>query len=57
MQARAPCIILHVWKDAERGAMSCVQAIREVLGALKVVAMQAKGDIAKEIEMTPGKAE
>jgi hypothetical protein len=37
--------------------MSCVQAIREVLGALKVVAMQAKGDIAKEIEMTPGKAE
>lgn len=37
--------------------MSHVQAIREVLGALKVVAMQAKGHVAEESHMTPGKAE
>lgn len=37
--------------------MSHVQAIREVLGALKVVAMQAKGHVVEEIQMTPGKAE
>ena len=35
--------------------MSHVQAIREVLGALKVVAMQAKGHIVEEIQIPPGK--
>lgn len=33
------------------------QAIGEVLGALKIVAMQAKSLVNEETEMTPGKTE